>query len=151
VHDRRTRLRRVVRQRLRLAAAPRESDGGSAPVEFVLVGTLVVFLFLGVLQLGLLLHMRNVVVSSAVEAAQAAARADAGCGDGVERFERLVGDALSTRVAAGIGRPVQCRVEVDPSGLPIVRLTARVDLPLVFTPFGSVSVTATGRAVREGR
>jgi len=127
------------------------SERGSAPVEFVLVGSLVVFLFLGVLQVGLLLHMRNVVVSSASEAARAAAYADATCRDGVTRFEQLVGDSLSERVSAGIRRPVRCGPDDEVPGFEVVRLTAQVDLPLVFLPFGSVSVTATGRAVKEGR
>ncbi len=148
MHNRRTRLGCVVPVRRHLTTTARRDDG-SAPVEFVLVGTLVVFLFLGVLQLGLLLHMRNVVVASASEAARAAAHADASCRDGVARFEQLVGDSLSPAVLAGVRRPVRCGPDGDAPD--VVRLTVDVDLPLVFLPFGSVSVTATGRAVQEGR
>ena len=60
-------------------------DRGSAVVEFVLVGTLLVALFLGVLQLGLYLHMRNVVVASLAEGAREAANADRDCADGTAR------------------------------------------------------------------
>ena len=123
-------------------------DRGAAPVEFVLVGSLVVFLFLGVLQLGLLLHMRNVIVSSASEAAHAAAKADATCADGVARFEQLVAQSLAERVSAGIHRPVRCGP--DESSAAIVRLSVDVDLPVVFLPFGEVTVSATARAIREG-
>ena len=147
MHDRRTRLRSVVRQRLSDAGRV-ALDRGAAPVEFVLVGTLVVFLFLGVLQLGLLLHMRNVIVSSASEAAHAAAKADATCGDGIARFEQLVAESLAERVSAGIRRPLRCGP--DEASAAIVRLQVDVDLPLVFLPFGSVTVSATGRAIREG-
>ncbi|HVE62497.1 MAG TPA: TadE/TadG family type IV pilus assembly protein [Mycobacteriales bacterium] len=132
-------------------ARPRD-DVGSAPVEFVLVGSLVIFLFLGILQLGLLLHMRNVVVSSASEAARTAANADRTCADARDRFRRLVHDSLSTRVSDGIRTPIACGPDGDPaSGAALVRIDVDVDLPLVFLPFGSVSVSATGRAIKEGQ
>lgn len=114
-----------------------------------MVGTLVVFLFLGVLQLALVLHMRNVVVSSAGEAARTAANADRDCSDGARRFDHLVRAALSSRVADGVRRR-HCGLDSSRSGLPVVRFEAEVDLPLVFLPFGSVAVTATGRAFAEG-
>ncbi|HVE98569.1 MAG TPA: TadE/TadG family type IV pilus assembly protein [Mycobacteriales bacterium] len=123
-------------------------DRGSAPVEFVLVGSLVVFLFLGVLQLGLLLHMRNVVVASASEAARTAGNADRDCADAARRFDDLVASALSSRVVDGI-RDRRCTVDAD-AGASVVRFQVDVALPLVFLPFGSVSVTATGRALEEG-
>ena len=125
----------------------RRRDDGSAPVEFVLVGSLVVFLFLGILQLGLLLHMRNVVVASASEAARTAGNADRDCADGAARFAQLLTAALSTRVADGI---TEQRCGPDPAARHIVRFEADVDLPLVFLPFGSVTVVATGRALEEG-
>lgn len=130
----------------------RARDAGSAPVEFVLVGSLVVFLFLGILQLGLLLHMRNVVVSSASEAARTAANADQTCADARDRFRELIADSLSSRVSDGIRPPIGCGPDEDrASGATLVRVDVDVDLPLVFLPFGSVSVSATGRAVVEGR
>ena len=148
MHHRRRRVDSVVRVEQRLTSA-RRSDRGAAVVEFVLVGSLVVFLFLGVLQVGLLLHMRNVVVSSASEAVHVAARADGSCRDGTVRFDQLVRETLSDGVADGVRRPIACAPDPDTTG--VLRLRVEVDLPLVFLPFGSVGVSATARAVQEGR
>ncbi len=116
------------------------------------MGSLVIFLFLGILQLGLLLHMRNVVVSSASEAARTAANADRTCADARVRFHDLVAGSLSARVSDGIRTPIDCgSVDDAVSGAVLVRVDVDVDLPLVFLPFGSVSVSATGRAVKEGQ
>lgn len=147
MHRRRQRLRGVLRRDL--TVPPRPHDAGSAPVEFVLVGSLVVFLFLGVLQLALLLHMRNVVVASASEAARTAANADRDCVDGARRFDELLRSALSSRVADGVRRR-DCGLGQVAGGASVTWFAAEVDLPLVFLPFGSVTVEATARAVREG-
>ena len=45
-------------------------DDGSAVVDFTLVGILLTFLFLALLQLGLALHVRNTLVASAAEGAR---------------------------------------------------------------------------------
>ena len=49
---------------------PAYDDGGSAVVDFTLVGILLTFLFLALLQLGLALHVRNTLVASAAEGAR---------------------------------------------------------------------------------
>ncbi len=47
------------------AGAALRDDRGSAPVEFVLVGLLLTFLTLAVLQLALALHIRNTALDAA--------------------------------------------------------------------------------------
>lgn len=64
-------------------------EGGSAIAEFVMVATLVLILSIAALQLALLLHARNVAMSSASEGARRAARADATPADGVDRATAL--------------------------------------------------------------
>ena len=76
-------------------AADREQ--GSAAVEFVLVGTLVVLIGLAVLQLVLALHVRNTLMSSAYEGARHGARADRTLADGVARSEEMARAALVER------------------------------------------------------
>jgi hypothetical protein len=79
-------------------------DRGSSPVEFVLVGALITFLTLGVLQLGLSVYVRNVVHDAAVEGAYRGALADAAPSDGADRaraiIARAVGDAYADDVRA---------------------------------------------------
>lgn len=79
-------------------------EHGSAAVEFVLVGLLLTTLTLGVLQLGLIVYVRNVVHDAAVEGAFHAALADTTPAHGVERtrsvISRAVGDAYASHVDA---------------------------------------------------
>ena len=60
-------------------------ERGSAVVDFVLVGVLVVAVFLGVFQLGYALYARNTLISCASEGARFGARADSDPAQGVQR------------------------------------------------------------------
>ena len=88
--------------RARLKAVIDDDDEGSSPVEFVLVGTLLTLLTLGVLQFGLAVYVRNVVHDAAVEGAYHAALADTSLDDGAQRtreiVSRTVGDAYAAEV-----------------------------------------------------
>lgn len=102
-----------------------DDERGAAPVEFVLVGTLLTFLTLAVLQLGFAVYVRNVVHDAAVEGAYHAALADTTLVQGAERaqqvVERAVGDGYLTEVEI---------VEQESAGQPVVRVTMRATLPL---------------------
>lgn len=122
-------------------------DDGSAVVEYVLVGTFLILLFLGIFQLGLVLYMRNVVVASVAEGARHAANADRTCDDGLARTRDLIADSLSSRVEVS---RASC-VPDSAGGAALVRIDVRVSLPLLLVPGlpASVSVDATGRAFDE--
>ena len=64
-----------------------------------MVSGLVVLLFTAVLQLGLVLHVRNTLISCASEGARLGARADAAPGMGATRARELIGASLSERYA----------------------------------------------------
>lgn len=146
-HDVRTRLSVLTgnfrRRRRRSRQAGGGGERGSAVVEFVLVGILVVALFCGVLQVGLYLHMRNVVVASLAEGAREAANADRGCADGTARAHDLIANALGARTAGGLA--LDCATEEG-----VVAVRARGALPLLFPPVGSVAIDATAHAFDEG-
>ncbi|UIN31901.1 TadE family protein [Microbacterium binotii] len=100
-------------------------DEGAAPVEFVLVGAVLTFLTLAVLQLGFAVYIRNVVHDAAVEGAYHAALADTSLVNGVARTEdvvaRVVGDAY----------PVDVQVaETERFGYPATEITVRATLPV---------------------
>lgn len=101
-------------------------EGGASPVEFVLVGTLLTLLTLGVLQLGLAVYVRNVVHDAAVEGAFRAGLADTTLADGVMRTREIV----SRTVGADYAADVSAR-ETDELGHPTVEVTVRATLPLV--------------------
>lgn len=123
-------------------------DRGSAVVDFTLVVVLVLGLFLGVLQLGLALHTRNVLVAAAQEGARVAAGADATEQDGVRRTRALIADALSERAAADMD--VEARVVRRP-GAAVVEVTVRGPLPVQLLPVSPVTVTVSGHALEESR
>ena len=62
-----------------------DREHGSAVAEFVMVAALLLFVAMGVFQLGLALYVRNTLISAASEGARYGARADAQPGDGVGR------------------------------------------------------------------
>ncbi len=102
------------------------SDAGSAAVEFVLVGALLTVLTLGVMQLGLALHVRNTVVDAAAEGARHAALADNTLTDGVQRTQQLI------RAAIGAGYADDVRAAYDNYlGHPAATITVRTPLPLL--------------------
>ena len=123
-------------------------DAGSAVVDFTLVSVLVVALFLLVLQVGFVLHTRNVLISSAQEGARYAANADRTAAEGVARTRQAIADALSPAAAA--------RMTVVPvsggsaAGAPVVGIEVRGPLPLVFLPAGPLTITVRGHALDEG-
>jgi Flp pilus assembly protein TadG len=126
-----------------------DPEQGSAVVDFVLVGVLVVALLLAVLQVAVYVHVRNVVVASAQEGARYAANADVPAAAGAARTLEVVGRATSAQTAAGLSCTSQ--QEVDGSGLTLVVVRCTGAVPSIFAALGELlPLEATGRAVEEG-
>jgi len=77
-------------------------DEGAAIVEFALVCVLLTVLFLGILQIGLALHVRNTLVACAAEGARYAANSDREPQDGAEYARALIRRSLSDRFARDV-------------------------------------------------
>ncbi|PRB63069.1 MULTISPECIES: TadE/TadG family type IV pilus assembly protein [unclassified Microbacterium] len=77
-------------------------ERGSSPVEFLLVGTLLTALTLGVLQLALAVYVRNVVHDAAVEGAYHAALADTTQEEGIERTQEVITRAIGASYAEDV-------------------------------------------------
>ena len=73
----------------------RRGQRGSAVVDFVLVLAVLVPLFLGILQVGLVLLVRNTLAAAASEGARYAAVQGRGPADGVERTRSQIASARS--------------------------------------------------------
>ncbi|MDX2377906.1 pilus assembly protein [Microbacterium sp. LRZ72] len=73
-------------------------DEGSAAVEFVLVGTVLTFLMLAVIQLGIAVYVRNVVHDAAVAGAHAAALVGATDDAAAARVGEITGRTLGPRI-----------------------------------------------------
>ena len=102
------------------------ADDGSAVAEFVMVSGLLVILTLSVIQLGLVLFIRNTVVDAAAEGARFGALADNSATDGIARSVDLITTALgpgyATNVTASTGSYL---------GHPALTITVQTPLPLV--------------------
>lgn len=116
-------------------------DDGAAIVDFVLVGALLTLVFVGVVQLALVLHVRNTLVDCASEGARYGAFADRTPQDGAQRTRDLIGASLSSSFASD----VQARnVQVD--GLQAVEVTVTAPLPVIglFGPSGMLVISGHG-------
>lgn len=117
-------------------------------VEFTLVSVLVLFLFLLVVQVGLVLHTRNLLIASAAEGARYGANADRTPADGAARTREVVAQALSRSAADRLD--VSARVTAG-AGAALVEVEVRSPLPVVLLPVGPLSITVRGHALKEGR
>ena len=127
----------------------RRSDDGAAVVDFVLVSVLLVSLFLLVFQVGVVLHVRNVLVASAAEGARYGANADRTPEEGANRAKHVIADALGQRVADAMTCSPVDGEELD--GQAVVDVQCSGPMPLVFLPTGAFSLTVHGHAVEESR
>ena len=118
-------------------------------VDTVLVSVLVIVLFLVVAQVGLALHVRNVLVAAAAEGARYAANADRDPADGVARARRAVADGLSAGVADRMSFTVS-QTE-GPGGRPVVEVQVTGPLPVVLLPVLPFRLTVRGHALEEQR
>jgi Flp pilus assembly protein TadG len=132
-----------------LGRVPRD-DRGAAVVEFTLVSILLVFLFLAIMQVGLVLHARNVMVSAAQEGARLAANADRSAQDGVARTEQALRESLGADLVARTDVTVAPESSTA-SGAPVVGIQVSGPLPFLFVPVGPLRITVQGHALDEGR
>ena len=130
-----------MRQRGRARAC---DERGSAVVDFVLVLVLLVPVFLGLLQVALVLHVRNSLAAAAAEGARLAATVDGGPGDGVARTRAQIAASYGARFVTSI-RPE--RVSVD--GAPGVAIVVHAKVPALGLGGPAVSFDVTSRAVEE--
>ncbi|MDP9239732.1 MAG: pilus assembly protein [Actinomycetota bacterium] len=125
-------------------------DRGSAVAEFVLVSVLLMMLLLGVLQVGVYLHVRNVVAASAAEGARYGANADIDPAAGGSRATEIIGRSLGARTAAEV--PCGAAAEPGPDGAELVAVKCRGALPVFFAPLGRLlTMKVTARALKEGQ
>ena len=127
----------------------RVRDTGAAVVDFVGVMALLVLLFLVVLQLGIVLHVRNVLISAAQEGARHAANADVtDLREGRAVTERAVASALSVKAAADARVADPTLVPVG-DGLQAVEVVIEARIPLVLV-MPDITLRVKGHALREG-
>ncbi len=116
--------------------------------EFALVSVMLVMLLLGVLQVGVYLHVRNVVAASAADGARYAASADVDSTAGGPRATEIITRSLGSRVATTV--PCTSAIEPASAGPIQVAVHCRGALPVFFAPLGRLlPIQVTGRALKE--
>jgi hypothetical protein len=115
-------------------------DRGSAVVEFTLVGILLTFLFLAVLQLGLALHV------AAAEGARYGANADRDPAQGAAVTRQLIRDSLADSFADQVTAGVET---VD--GFQTVYVQVDATLPLVGLLGPPRAIQVRGHALEEAQ
>ncbi len=121
-----------------------EPETGSAVVDFVLVLVVLVPLFLGILQVGLVLHVRNTLTSAASEGARYAAAVDRPLDAGVDRTRQQIVGAIADRFAGNITAHA-----VDVRGAAGVRVDVRAEVPALGLWGPAVQLTVSGHAIEE--
>ncbi|TDW95337.1 MULTISPECIES: TadE/TadG family type IV pilus assembly protein [Kribbella] len=119
-------------------------ERGSAVVDFVLVSTILVPLFLGILQVGLFLYVRNTVTAAASEGAHYAAVLNRAPADGAARTRELVSGVVTDGLIDSVSAE-----ETDIDGQPGVEVSVHAHMPPLGLWGPGLSFTVEGHAVKE--
>jgi Flp pilus assembly protein TadG len=126
------------------ARIPPPGERGAAVVDFVLVLVVLVPLVLGIVQVALVLHVRNTLTSAASEGARYAATVDRPLDAGVARTRQQISGAIAERFATD----VRAREE-DIRGAPGVRVDVVAEVPPLGLWGPAVRLLVSGHAVEE--
>jgi hypothetical protein len=110
----------------------------------VLVLVVLVPVFLGILQVALVLFVRNTLTAAASEGARYAATLDRGPSDGVARTRSQISGALAARYARGVSAR-----EVVIDGAPAIEVTVHVVVPALGIGGPAVTLDVSGHAPEE--
>lgn len=123
---------------------PRRDDRGAAVVDFVLVLVVLVPLFLGIFQVGLVLHVRNTLTAAASEGARYAATVDRPPEAGAQRTREQISGAVAARFARDVtARPVAVQ------GAPGVEVDVSAEVPPLGIWGPAVPLHVSGHAIEE--
>ncbi|MGH3383632.1 MAG: TadE family protein [Nocardioidaceae bacterium] len=122
----------------------RRDERGSAVVDFVLVLLVLIPLFLGIVQLGLTLHVRNTLTSAASEGARHAAAYDRGPADGAARTRAIISGVLADGLAGDVRA-----TQTDVDGYPGVVVRVSAEVPALGVWGSGMRIQVEGHAVEE--
>jgi Flp pilus assembly protein TadG len=122
----------------------RRDESAAAVVDFVLVMIILVPLVLGVMQVALVLHVRNTLTAAASDGARYGAGLDHTPEDGARRTRDLIDDAIAGRYAQDVSASA---TTVD--GYPGVEVRVRAEVPALGLFGPAMDVEVEGHAVQE--
>jgi len=119
-------------------------EQGSAVVDFVLVMLLLVPLVLGIVQVGLVLHVRNTLTAAASDGARAGAPVGAGPEDAATRTRELISGVLADSYAQNVTAR-----NVSQAGVLTVQVDVGAEVPALGLFGPAVPLRVDGHAVKE--
>lgn len=119
-------------------------DDGAAVADFVMIMVLLVPLFLGIFQVGLVLHVRNTLTACASEGARYGANFNRDASDGVARTRECIGSSLSSKWSSNVSASMG-----SSAGVPVVVVNADTVVPALGLWGRLVDVHTSGHAVKE--
>lgn len=122
----------------------RRGNRGSAVVDFVLVLGVLLPVVLAILQLALVLLVRNTLTAAASEGARYAATIDHGPSDGAARTRDQIQGAVSGRFARDINAS-----QVMLGGAPGIQVTVHASVAALGIGGPAIRLDVTGHAVEE--
>ncbi|GAA3311960.1 TadE family protein [Arthrobacter ramosus] len=129
----------------RRVSASRGDEQGSAVVDFVLVGGLLTVFFLAIIQLTLVLHVRNTLIDAASSGARYGTLADRTPADARERTAELIGTALNADFARDVSTS-----EASFQGIRTLEVTVRAPLPVIGLIGPGAALEVRGHAATPG-
>lgn len=128
----------------RWTRSPAEREDGAAIADFVLVSLVLIPLFLGVVQVGLVLYLRNSAAAAASEGARYGARLDHGPADAVRRAQQQLDGVVGDRFVRGVSAR---HTELD--GVAVVEVRVQLTVPPLGLWGPAVEMELSGHGVRE--
>lgn len=129
---------------MRVGRLGRRDERGSAVVDFVLVMLVLVPLFLGIMQVAMVMYVRTSLTAAASEGARYGATLGHDPGNGAARTRQQIQRSLSGRYARG----VVADVESD-GGAPTVVVRVEADVPPLGLWGPGLHLEVAGHAVQE--
>ncbi|HYJ67291.1 MAG TPA: TadE family protein [Nocardioidaceae bacterium] len=122
----------------------RRDESAAAVVDFVLIMILLVPLVLGIIQVGLVMHVRNTLTAAASDGARYGAGLDHSPDEGAQRTRELIDGALAGSYADDV-----TATETDIEGAPGVEIRVHAEVPALGLFGPAVELDVEGHAVWE--
>ncbi len=120
------------------------SQRGSALADFALVAVVLVPLFFGVLQVGLIWHVRTTLTSAASEGARYGAAYNRSYVEGAERTSQVIDQVFGPKFHDAVTAS-----ESALSGQPVVAVAVRADVPVLAFWGPTITVAVESHAIKE--
>lgn len=122
----------------------RQSERGSAVVDFVMILLILLPMFAALLQLSLVLHVRNTLSSAAAEGARRAAVVGATPEDGTSKAAEQIVGTLNEKYADDISIE-----RTTLGGAPAYRIVITAEVPALGLGGPAIGIEASGSAIIE--